>query len=110
VATFALAFRYYVRIKSFRRFLPDDYIIGFAWTLLLATAITWQLIVSDLYTVMETGAGLRKLSPNFVDILIRYSRGQLAVILLFYVGLWTVKANFLVFFYKLGNSVCPQCH
>ncbi|KAF1953537.1 hypothetical protein CC80DRAFT_537415 [Byssothecium circinans] len=105
VATCALAFRYYVRIKYFRRLLPDDYVVGFAWSLLLATSITWQMIVSDLYEVMEVGSGLRMPSLNFADRMIRYSRGQMAVLILFYVGLWSIKANFLVFFYRLGNQI-----
>jgi hypothetical protein len=105
LGTIALAFRYYIRIKCFRRLLADDYITGFAWILLLATAIVWQVIVPDLYEVMEVGAGMRMPSSNFLNNLIQYSRGQLSVLLMFYTGLWTIKLNFLVFFRKLGGQV-----
>jgi hypothetical protein len=110
VATFALAFRYYVRIKCFRRLLPDDYVVGFSWTLLFATAIIWQLVLSDMYVVTETGAGLRQPTPTLPDSLSHYSRGSFAVFEIFHVGLWSIKTNFLVFFYKLGNHVSAHCY
>jgi hypothetical protein len=105
IATLALAFRYYVRIKTFRHLLPDDYLTGFAWIVLLATAILWQVIADDLYELMEVTAAVRLPSVNFVSNAERYMKGSLAVLFMFYVGLWTVKMSFLVFFYRLGNQV-----
>jgi hypothetical protein len=105
IATIALAFRFYVRIKTFRRLLPDDYLTGFAWIVLLATAILWQVIAPDLYELMEVTAMVRMPSENFVENAERYMKGSLAVLFMFYVGLWTIKMSFLVFFYKLGNQV-----
>ncbi|KAF2260653.1 hypothetical protein CC78DRAFT_410814, partial [Lojkania enalia] len=105
IATIALAFRYYVRLKTFRRLLPDDYLTGFAWIVLLATAILWQIIVPDLYELMEVTAAVRMPSVNFIANAERYMKGSLAVLFLFYVGLWTIKMSFLVFFYRLGEQV-----
>lgn len=34
-----------------------------------------------------------------------YMKGSIAVLFLFYVGLWTIKMSFLVFFYRLGEQV-----
>lgn len=105
IATLALAFRYYVRVETFRRLLVDDYLTGFAWTVLLATAILWQVIVPDLYELMEVTAGVRLPSVNFVANAERYVKGSLAVLFLFYVGLWTIKMSFLMFFYRLGDQI-----
>lgn len=105
IATIALVFRYYVRIKTFRRLLLDDYLTGLAWTILLATAITWQVIMVDFYELMEVTAGIRMPSMNFVSNAERNMKGTLAVLFLFYVGLWTVKMSFLAFFYRLGDQV-----
>ncbi|KAF2787235.1 hypothetical protein K505DRAFT_367528 [Melanomma pulvis-pyrius CBS 109.77] len=87
VTTLALAFRYYVRFKTFRHFLLDDFLTLFAWIL------------------MEVTAAVRMPSANFVANAERYFKGSLAVLFLFYVGLWTIKLSFLVFFYKLGEQV-----
>lgn len=94
-----------MRIKCFRRLLPDDYIVGIAWILLLATAITWQIILPDLYEFMDISAGLRRPSSDFLNTLLRYSRGQLSIFIMFFIGLWAVKLSFLVFFYRLGSMI-----
>jgi hypothetical protein len=105
IATIALAFRYYVRIKTFRRLLPDDYLTSFAWIVLLATTILWQVIAPDMYELMEVTAMVRMPSAHFVEHAERYMKGSLAVLFMFYVGLWTVKMSFLLFFYRLGSQV-----
>ena len=55
--------------------------------------------------VMEVGAGVRAPPADFLASLRRYSSGQLAVLLIFYVELWAIKMNFLIFFRKLGGQV-----
>ncbi|KAH8699444.1 hypothetical protein GQ44DRAFT_764685 [Phaeosphaeriaceae sp. PMI808] len=105
IASVALAFRFYVRFRTFRRLLADDFLAGFAWIILLATAILWQVITPDLYELMEVTAAMRLPSENFVENAERYMKGSLAVLFLFYVGLWSIKMSFLVFFYRLGDQV-----
>lgn len=94
-----------MRIKTFRRLLVDDFLTGFAWIILLATAILWQVITPDLYELMEVTAAIRMPGVNFVENAERYMKGSLAVLFLFYVGLWCVKLSFLIFFYRLGDQV-----
>ena len=105
LATIALAFRFYVRVKTFRRLRADDFLAGFAWIILLATAILWQVIMPDMYELMEVTSAIRIPSVNFVQNAERFMKGSLAVLFLFYVGLWSIKMSFLVFFYHLGDQV-----
>jgi hypothetical protein len=56
MTTLVLSFCYFVRIKTFRRLLPEDYLIDFDWILLLTTRVLWQFIVPDLYKLMEVTA------------------------------------------------------
>jgi hypothetical protein len=94
-----------VRIKTFRRLLIDVYLTGFAWIVLLATAILWQIVTPDMYELMEVTAAIRIPGPNFIENAERYMKSSLAALFMFYVGLWTVKMSFLVFFYRLGEQV-----
>lgn len=105
LVTVALAFRYYVRIKCFRRLLADDCIIGFAWCIYLAQVITLQTILKDMYEIAEIGARLRMPTADLPKILSRNSKAQVAVVWLLYSGIYAIKANFLVFFHKLGRQV-----
>ncbi|KAF1950580.1 hypothetical protein CC80DRAFT_482433 [Byssothecium circinans] len=105
LGTIALAGRYYTRIKCFKRLLPDDYITGLAWLLLLSAAILFQTFVADMYEISAVGANLRPPSANFATILIKYTRRQLVYQVLYHAQLWSVKISFLVFFYRLGSQV-----
>jgi hypothetical protein len=104
-----MAFRYYVRIETFRRLLPDDYLTGFVWIVLLATTILWHVVAPDMYELMGVAAMVRMPSEHFVQHAERYMKGSLGVLFVFYVGLWTVKVGFLGFFYRLGSKVTYYC-
>jgi hypothetical protein len=69
------------------------------------TVLFHLVIAPDMYEMSEVGAGLRMPSVNFVANIQRYNRGALSVLILFYFGLWAIKLNFLVFFYRLGSQV-----
>jgi len=103
--TLALTFRYYVRTKYFHRLFIDDYFAGFAWILLVSTAILWTVIIDDLYEVKHVLSGEKVYDAGFPRSLLRYLHGSLVVLLFFYLTLWTIKINFLVFFYRLGHQI-----
>ncbi|KAF2634281.1 hypothetical protein P280DRAFT_524244 [Massarina eburnea CBS 473.64] len=106
LGTFALGFRYYVRIHHFRRLLPDDYVAGLAWLLLLAQAIVFQIFTPIIYEVTEIGAGIRPLNLNSIgDLVLKHMQGATTVQVLYHTELWSVKMSFLVFFYRLGGHV-----
>lgn len=105
ICTASLAFRYFVRMRYFRRLLVDDYFAGVAWVLLLSTAITWTVLMDDVYEIKYVLSGLKFPGNGFIHSLEKYLHGSMAVLMMFYLGLWTVKINFLVFFYQLGSKI-----
>ncbi|KAF2806679.1 uncharacterized protein BDZ99DRAFT_448126 [Mytilinidion resinicola] len=105
LATIGLAFRFYTRIKCFCRLLADDYLAGFAWFLLLVSACIWDMTIDGMYEVTRVSAGLQQPSANFQHNAHRFLVGSNVALVMFYVGLWTIKLSFLVFFYRLGNQI-----
>lgn len=94
-----------MRIRVFRRLLADDFFTLFAWVLLFATAMLWNANMDGLYELAYVSAGLKVPSKDFVPRVERFTKGTVAVIFMFYLGLWTVKMNFLVLFYRLGAQI-----
>ncbi|CAG8954818.1 hypothetical protein HYFRA_00004744, partial [Hymenoscyphus fraxineus] len=105
ICSCALAFRIYVRGKFFHKLLIDDFFACFAWVLQLSTAILWTVISSSLYEMLSVLSGQAYPTATFLHSLGQYLHGSLAVLLMFYLGLWTIKINFLLFFRKLGDQV-----
>ncbi|KAF2647119.1 hypothetical protein K491DRAFT_551099, partial [Lophiostoma macrostomum CBS 122681] len=104
-ATVALAFRFYVRFRCFRKLLVDDYLVGFAWILLLMSACIWFMTIDGMYELSYVSAGMALPSVNFPHIAHRFLVGSNVALIMFYTGLWSIKLNFLVFFYRLGDKI-----
>jgi hypothetical protein len=105
IATIGLAFRLYIRYISFRKLLIDDYIASFAWLLLLAMTCIWQMTMDGMYHVARAAAGLEMPTADFPQISERFLRGSNVALVMFYVGLWSIKFSFLVFFKRLGAHI-----
>lgn len=71
----------------------------------ILTAPVHLVIIPDMYEVTGVGSGLRMPSANFVTNFNRYMKGEMSILIIFYFGLWAIKLNFLVFFYRLGSQV-----
>lgn len=105
ICTVGVAFRFFVRFKCFRRLLADDYLVAFGWSLLLACAISYYSQIDGMYEVARVSAGLQYPSANFQTTARRFFNAYGLAMILFYVGLWSIKVSFLVFFYKLGRDI-----
>lgn len=104
-----VAFRILSRIKLFKRLYWDDVLVVFALIFALASAIIWQAFMAhDMYELMNVSAGLALPGPNFLADGRRYSRASLAILILFYSTLWSIKLSFLIFFRRLGKNVLRQ--
>lgn len=94
-----------MRLSVFKRFYTDDGLLLLAWILLLTSVSLWQSMIDDLYLIFGVTVGMVPPPPNMLDIVWRYFRRTFAVSLLNLFSLWSIKASFLAFFYKLGNKV-----
>ncbi len=76
-----------------------------ALMILIATAILGQLFLDRIFMLMDVSNGLLAPWPTFLDDTKALLRAFGAAILLWYIGIWLIKLNFLVFFYRLGNQI-----
>lgn len=111
VAITALCFllRIFIRLRTLRRLLLDDYLILLAWLMLLANAAIWQVEKDDLYDSIAVLSGdLSQPLENFIHETQNSLRAIAAVVILFYSSLWCIKFSFLLFFRPLGDKVERQ--
>jgi len=73
--------------------------------LVLGTAIISQLYLDYTYLVADVGTGRALPSPSFVEDLVTSLRSLGANILICHIGVYCIKANFLIFFYRLGSNL-----
>jgi hypothetical protein len=94
-------------MRCFGRLQLDDFFAGFAWILLLTTAILWTVIMDKVYYMKYVLSGMLPPTdiPRLFDAIRVYLHGSLAVLMMFYMGLWTIKINFLIFFKRLGYQI-----
>lgn len=98
-----MVFRLAVRIKSFKKFFSDDFLVIAAWLLLLTSSILWQINSHILFWMYDIQTGRRPPSSSFISIYAGYMPLVVAWNTLFYSCLWAVKFSFLMFFRRLGT-------
>ncbi|KAF2142290.1 uncharacterized protein K452DRAFT_358129 [Aplosporella prunicola CBS 121167] len=105
ICTFTCAGRIYVRYMCFRRLLVDDWVMLFAWVLLLCVAALGQAYLKYIYMLMAVSKGELQPDPNFPRDAKRGLRAFGSAMLFSYLGIWAIKLNFLLFFKRLGNQI-----
>lgn len=98
----AFSFRAYVRTVCFRRLYVDDWLMVSALVIALAANILCQLGLGYMYDIAD---------PDFIpgpDFLSNTRTGLRqfgSAMILSYIGIWVIKLNFLLFFYRLGSKI-----
>lgn len=100
-----MGFRLYVQFTSFRRLYIGDFLVVFAWTIILTAAVIWQVEGHVLYELYAISAGLEDFTPAFLPRYNTFMRFLAPLEVLFYSGLWCIKFSFLAFFYRLSCKV-----
>ena len=104
-----LLFRFYVRLKLFRRLHIEDPLVLAAWLMNLAYAVVWQKNANKLYSVIAVQSGqISMVPPQFASYLETELHSQFASYLLWLTALWSIKLSFLLFFRNLGNHIRRQ--
>ena len=103
-----VAFRVFVKIKSFRKLFSDDLLVIAAWIMLFGFAVLWQVMVPTLYEQYAVESGQKLPDVEFISKDTHFLRSIVAFTILFYSCLWTVKLSFLLFFRRLGARVRGQ--
>lgn len=109
IAVMFVFFRFYARIKRFKRLYWDDFFAFMAAVINIISVIIWQtLVVHDLYEVINGLKGFQRPKPDFAARLRRYFDTAFALFILFNSMLWAIKFSFLIFFRRLGKHVRRQ--
>ena len=104
-----LIFRFYVRLKIFRRLYIEDPIVFAAWLMTLANAVVWQKTANELYSVIAVESGQISMPPpEYLSYVYIQLHSLFASFVLYYTALWSVKLSFLLFFRTLSNSIRRQ--
>ena len=108
LAIICCSLRFLARIRTFKKLLIDDYFVLLALFFVLANAIIWQIYAQHMYYIMIVSAGLEMPDEGFAQLAESYFKSTVAVIILFYSALWSIKISFLLFFKRLGTNVRGQ--
>ncbi|KAK4150237.1 hypothetical protein C8A00DRAFT_18196 [Chaetomidium leptoderma] len=101
----AFAFRAYIRINYMRRFHSSDYLMLLALAIQAAIAGVGQAYLSDIYLMTHVQNGVATPGADFLDRMTAGLRGDGIMLLLSIIGIWVIKMNFLLFFYRLGHQI-----
>ena len=100
-----LTFRIYAQLESSRRLFIDDFVVLFAWIIILSAAILWQVEGEVLFESYAVSAGTKSLTATFLPRFNKFMRFLAPLEILFYSALWSVKFSFMAFFYRLSSKV-----
>lgn len=103
-----LAFRIFVRIKTFRRIYADDFLVLTAGLMFFASALVWQSQHSAFSEQLAFSSGTVIPTPEELAAVTTCFRAEFAILGIYYTSLWIVKLSFLVFFRRLGQNVQGQ--
>lgn len=110
MSVFVFSGRIWIRWTALRRIFSEDYVMFFVLLLQLATCIICQLRLRYVYEMEEVGNGLRMPPPTFLEDVPKGLRGLLASQILSVIAIWGVKANLLLFFYRLFSLVVMKTY
>lgn len=105
LSAIALAFRIYIRISCMRRLHSSDHMMALALALQLAFAGVGQAFLGDIYLMTRVQNGVVAPGADFLDRMTMGLRADGVMLLLSSVGIWVIKMNFLLFFYRLGRHI-----
>ncbi|KAI1365722.1 hypothetical protein F5Y08DRAFT_338479 [Xylaria arbuscula] len=103
--TLALAARVTIRIACFRKLLLEDVLMILALLFFFIISVIGTLYAQDLYNLTHIVDGSFIPGPSFQSDTRQALRVFVVSSILTYVGLWVIKLNFLIFFYRLGYQL-----
>ncbi|KUI53627.1 Lipase [Cytospora mali] len=100
----AFILRAYIRHVCFQRLLVEDWLMLLTLCLHLVVAILGQLFLGYVYDMAAAENGQLIPGAHFYEDSKKGLRAFGIVCLVSYAGIWVIKINFLVFFYRLGHQ------
>ncbi|CAI6332904.1 unnamed protein product [Periconia digitata] len=97
--------RFWIRFFCFRRLYVEDFLMLGAMAVLIASASVLQTYLGDIYDILRVQNGEVAPTPDFLNSIPRGLRANFLSLFLDIVGLWAIKFNFMLLFYRLGNQI-----
>ncbi|KAI1459619.1 hypothetical protein F4805DRAFT_419641 [Annulohypoxylon moriforme] len=94
-----------IRVICFRRLFVEDYVMLLSLVILVATAITIQILVPYRHDLADLRSAHPPPSLELLKETAKGLRGHVALMVMNYIGIWLIKFSFLVFLYRLGDRV-----
>ncbi|QSZ36724.1 hypothetical protein DSL72_006607 [Monilinia vaccinii-corymbosi] len=96
-----------IRFKSFGRLWVDDAFVVIGWICILISTVIWHFEAHSLFLSAAIASGQMSPldDPTYVTDTEHYLRASVAVIILFYTSLMTIKLSFMFFFRRLLSGV-----
>ncbi|KAF1999552.1 hypothetical protein P154DRAFT_381605, partial [Amniculicola lignicola CBS 123094] len=101
IATIFVGCRAGLRFRTFRRFYIDDVFVLVAWVMVLASTILWQCLADSMYFINAVARGVQMPPSDFAERSESFSKASIALMVLFYSALWSIKLSFIFFFRRL---------
>ncbi|KAG8162643.1 hypothetical protein KVR01_007121 [Diaporthe batatas] len=105
ILTVAFTIRAYVRYVCFGRLLLEDWLVAASLALYIPCAVLTQLYLHRMYNMAHAMTGKYVPGPTFVTDMITPLRLAGVNSILITLGLWLIKASFLILFYRLGYRI-----
>ncbi|KAJ5490165.1 hypothetical protein N7453_010990 [Penicillium expansum] len=102
-----VVFRIYAQVTSFRRLFIDDFLVVFAWVIILSAAVIWQVKGKVLYELYAISAGTKPFNLEFLPRCNKFMRFNAPLQILYYSALCCVKFSFMALFYRITAKVKP---
>lgn len=97
--------RGYIRWVCFGALLAEDWLVAAALAIFIGMSATHQVYLKHMYELMNYYEGKWVPGPTFMEDQKHTLRAIGGLSIAVNVGLWLIKASFLVLFYRLGHQV-----
>ncbi|KAF7889869.1 uncharacterized protein EAF02_002284 [Botrytis sinoallii] len=96
-----------IRLRSFGRLWLDDAFVVVGWICILVSTIIWHYEAHSMFLSAAIASGQMSPldDPTYATDTEHYLRSSVAVIILFYTSLMTIKLSFMLFFRRLLSGV-----
>ncbi|KAI0538740.1 hypothetical protein GGR58DRAFT_283636 [Xylaria digitata] len=100
----AFAVRAYIRVVSFRRLFLEDWFMLLALVIYLTIAIVSMIYLRALYNLSHINEEFVP-GPTFETDTMHALQAYTGIVIIARIGLWIIKINFLLFFYRLSYQL-----
>lgn len=105
ILTVAFVVRAYIRYICFKKLLLEDWLVAASLTVYIPIVILSQIYLQGMYNMAHYAKGTYVPGPTFIEDTAFVLKLVGVNSILINIGLWLIKASFLVLFYRLGYRI-----